>query len=108
MATLRILTVADLHELLLEGQEMQVLDVRTPEEFAAGHIAGAVLAPHDQIVGWPEALDPAVPTAVICRAGARALHAAALIDQLTDGELFVVAEGGVPNWPELGGELTQS
>lgn len=106
MAEIRILTVADLHELLVAGQELQVLDVRTPQEFASGHIIGSVLAPHDQIAGWPEELDPELPTAVICKAGVRALHAAALLDQLTTGELLVVAEGGVPDWPELGGELT--
>ncbi len=83
MATLRLLTSADLHELLVEGQDIQVLDVRTPAEFAAGHIAGAVLVPHDEIAGWPEALDPERPTAVICKAGVRALHAAAILDQLT-------------------------
>jgi rhodanese-related sulfurtransferase len=106
MATLRILTVADLHELLTQGQAIQVLDVRTPAEYAAGHIDGAILVPHDAITEWPEALDPAQPTAVICKAGGRALHAAAILDQLTSAELLVVAEGGVPDWPALGGTLT--
>ncbi len=105
MAELRILTSADLYELMLSGEAIQVLDVRTPEEFAAGHIDGAVLVPYDEVTSWPEALDPAVPTAVICKAGARALHAAAMLDQVTDAELFVVAEGGVGDWPALGGAL---
>lgn len=105
MAELRILTSADLFELMAGGEPMQVLDVRTPEEYAAGHIAGSLLVPHDQVDGWPEALDRSVPTAVICRAGARALHAAALLDRSTDGELYVVAEGGVEDWPQLGGTL---
>ncbi len=105
MAELRILTSADLYELLLEGDEIQVLDVRTPEEFAAGHIAGAVLVPYDQVAGWPQGLDQDVPTAVICKAGVRAIHAAAVLDSLTDGELLVVAQGGVGDWPSLGGEL---
>lgn len=106
MAELRILTSADLFELIASGAPVQVLDVRTPEEFAAGHIRGAVLVPHDEVTGWPEALDRAVPIAVICRAGARALHAAAMLDRETDGELYVVAEGGVEDWPRLGGTLT--
>jgi rhodanese-related sulfurtransferase len=28
-----------------------VLDVRTPEEFAAGHVPGAINVPHDQVAG---------------------------------------------------------
>ncbi|MEH3052699.1 MAG: rhodanese-like domain-containing protein [Patulibacter minatonensis] len=106
MATLRILTVADLHELSNAGEDFQVLDVRTPAEFSAGHIAGSVLLPHDQIAGWPEELDQDRRTAVICKAGVRALHAAAILDQLTGAELLVVVEGGVPDWPSLGGTLT--
>lgn len=105
MAEIRILTSADLYELLLAGDEIQVLDVRTPEEFAAGHIDGATLKPYDQIAGWPDGLDPELPTAVICKAGVRAIHAAAVLDASTDGELLVVAEGGVLDWPALGGAL---
>lgn len=105
MADLRILTSADLYELVLAGEGLQVLDVRTPEEFAAGHIAGSVLAPYDQIAGWPDGLDRELPTAVICKAGVRAIHAAAVLDAATDGELLVVAEGGVLDWPSLGGAL---
>lgn len=107
MAELRILTAPDLYELIVAGEQVQVLDVRTPEEFAGGHIDGSVLVPYDQLLAWPEALDQAVPTAVICKAGARAMHAAAMLDQLTDGVLYVVAEGGVPDWPSFGGELIQ-
>src|ERR1700712_1974899 len=106
MAELRILTSADLFELMLEGEEVQILDVRTPEEFAAGHIAGAVLVPYDQVTEWPAEFSRDVPTAVICKAGVRAMHAGAILDQLTTGELYVVAEGGVTDWPSLGGALT--
>ncbi len=105
MAELRILTSADLYELTLQGETIQVLDVRTPEEFAAGHIEGSLLIPYDQVDGWPEDLDPAIPTAVICKAGVRAVHAAAVLDHTTDGELYVIAQGGVGDWPRLGGEL---
>ncbi len=105
MAEIRILTSADLYELLLETGDVQVLDVRTPEEFAAGHIDGAVLVPYDQISSWPQAFDQDAPTAVICKAGVRAIHAAAVLDSMTDGELLVVAEGGVLDWPSLGGQL---
>ena len=106
MAELRIVTSDDLYELMLEdGAAIQVLDVRTPEEYAFGHIEGSVLVPFDQVAHWPEELDPARPVAVICKAGTRAMHAAAVLDRLTDGELFVVAQGGVGDWPRLGGDL---
>lgn len=105
MAELRILTAPDLYDLIVAGEQVQILDVRTPEEFAAGHIDGSTLAPYDTILSWPEALDPATPTAVICKAGVRAMHAAGMLDQFTDGVLYVVADGGVPDWPQFGGTL---
>lgn len=52
---------------------VQIIDVRTPEEFAEGHIAGAVNIPvessdfRDRV----SALDPAGTYAVYCRSGNR-------------------------------------
>lgn len=34
---------------LVQGPDLVVLDVRTPAEYAAGHVPGAVNVPHDQI-----------------------------------------------------------
>lgn len=60
---------------LAEGPDAPLLlDVRTPEEFAEGHIPGAVLLPYDQLAArWKEAgLDPSQPIVVYCRSGRRA------------------------------------
>lgn len=53
----------------------QVLDVRTPEEYAAGHVPGARLIPHDQVAARVAELDPARPVVVYCRSGRRSLLA---------------------------------
>jgi phage shock protein E len=62
-------------ELLLKlGQSgFVLLDVRTPEEFAAGHIAGAVNIPHDQLANRASELpqDRNAEIAVYCRSGRR-------------------------------------
>jgi phage shock protein E len=54
-----------------------LLDVRTPEEFAAGHIAGAVNIPHDQLAKRASELPQARNTeiAVYCRSGRRSAQA---------------------------------
>lgn len=54
-----------------------ILDVRTPEEFAAGHLDGAVLVDIKD-PSFDEkltALDPAVPYVVYCRSGNRSAQA---------------------------------
>ena len=49
-----------------------ILDVRTPEEFAAGHVAGAVNIPHDQVAARLDELRGERWVLVYCRSGARA------------------------------------
>lgn len=49
-----------------------VLDVRTPEEFAAGHVPGAVLIPYDQLPARLGELDRSRWVLVYCKSGRRA------------------------------------
>lgn len=53
------------------GERPQVLDVRTPEEYAAGHVPGAVLIPHGQVAARVGELDRTRPVIVYCRSGRR-------------------------------------
>lgn len=51
-----------------------IIDVRTPLEFAARHLDGAINIPLDQLAALPEALDGIAKTAsilVYCQTGAR-------------------------------------
>lgn len=58
-----------------------VLDVRTPAEFAAGHVPGAVLIPHDQLAARLAELDVDRHVLVYCRSGARAAKAEQVLDE---------------------------
>ena len=78
-----------------------LVDVRRPDEFAAGHLPGAVnievTAPDfGQRVAK---LDKTKPTYVYCRSGARSATAAG---QLTTAGFAQVSNllGGVLDWPE--------
>lgn len=61
-----------------------VLDVRTPEEYAAGHVPGAILVPHDAIDEyrgfWESFSDQEI--VVYCRSGRRALEAEEQLQRL--------------------------
>lgn len=53
-----------------------VVDVRTPEEFAAGHVPGAVNIPHDQMDRRYAELGPtSTPLLVYCHSGRRSAMA---------------------------------
>ena len=83
-----------------------LLDVRTPSEFAAGHIAGAVnidveSATFPQLVA---ALDPTKNYAVYCRSGSRSKAAVSAMEQAGFSHLFDLA-GGIGAWQSSGGQL---
>lgn len=74
-----------------------VIDVRTPGEYMAGHIEGALLMPHDRIGDSirTEVPDKATPIILYCRSGARAEQAKFTLEQL--GYSQVENYGGMLN-----------
>ena len=81
------------------GDELILLDVRTKEEFDAGHIAGAVLLPNETIVDTPpEALpDKDAEILIYCRSGNRSAQAANKLVAM--GYTNVYDFGGIIDWP---------
>ena len=68
-----------------------VLDVRTPEEFAAGHVPGARNLPVQGLVARIGELGPRdVPVVVYCRSGARSASAASMLRQAGYAEVIDV------------------
>ena len=69
-----VITSAELLE-RLEGENAPViLDVRSPEEFAEGHIPGAINIPYDQVAANLDSLESfrTAEIVVYCRTGRRA------------------------------------
>jgi rhodanese-related sulfurtransferase len=61
---------ATAHRLVAAG--VKVVDVRTPGEFAQGHVPGAVNVPHDEIERRREELGPpSTPLLLYCHSGRR-------------------------------------
>ena len=75
-----------------------ILDVRTEEEFAAGHIPGAILIPDYEIGARAESelTDKNQLILVYCRSGRRSKNAAAELASL--GYTNVKEFGGIIDW----------
>lgn len=75
-----------------------ILDVRTPEEFAAGHIAGAILIPDYEIGEKAESTltDKEQLILVYCRSGRRSKNAANELATL--GYTNIKEFGGINDW----------
>jgi phage shock protein E len=87
-------------QVLASPLQYQVLDVRTAEEFAEGHIEGAINIPHDSIADEIAKLKAIDGTIVVhCRSGYRAGKAESVMKKngLTN---FVHLEGDMLGWQE--------
>ncbi|WP_265569310.1 rhodanese-like domain-containing protein [Sphingomicrobium nitratireducens] len=83
---------------LLEAGDTKLVDVRTPEEFAEGHIEGAVNLPLDTFD--PAALD-GDQVVLYCHSGRRSAEAAAKLAEHR-GEEVVHMDGGITAWTDAG------
>lgn len=85
--------------LMQSGQTLTIDDVRTPAEFAAGHIQGSLNVPNETIgSSAPSALPDLDATILVyCRSGARSAQAAKKL--LAIGYTNVLDFGGIINWP---------
>ena len=80
-------------------QALFVLDVRTPEEYAAGHLPGAVNIPHDQLAARLGELSGARERDVVvyCRTGRRSAEALGVLDEAGFKRLFHL-KGDYTRW----------
>lgn len=64
----------DLREKIANGAT--IVDVRTPEEYRGGHVAGSINIPLDRLEDQLKKLDKGKPVITCCRSGARSGMAA--------------------------------
>ncbi|MEO8967173.1 MAG: MBL fold metallo-hydrolase [Solirubrobacteraceae bacterium] len=95
-------TVEQLREHTRDGGTIQILDVRTEQEWHTAHIPGSVFRAWHDITEVPAGLDPGLPIAVICGSGQRAATGASLIQRFGAEHVVHVVDGGVPMWGRLG------
>lgn len=80
------------------GDDVLLLDVREPQEWAAGHAPGAVHVPMGSII--PAELPRDRPVVCVCRSGNRSHHASrALVEH---GVQAVNMLGGMQAWAAAG------
>lgn len=91
------LTPAELRARLARGDDLQLVDVREPGEWAIGHLPGSVLIPRGELAARLSELDPARPVVCICHHGIRSLHAAALL-HARGFEHVLDLSGGLERW----------
>jgi rhodanese-related sulfurtransferase len=84
----------------LQSQPHFLLDVRTPEEFAEGHIASAANISVETLAANLQSVPRDVPVVVYCHSGRRAAQAAQILSDA--GYATIYNLGGIAAWQAAG------
>ncbi len=99
-ASYRQISMEEAVTMMAEEEGYIILDVRRAEEFASGHIPGAINMANESIgiEDIPELPDKEQLILVYCRSGNRSKQAAQKLAEL--GYTNIVEFGGIIDWPE--------
>jgi len=89
-----------------DGRRTQLIDVRSPTEFATAHLPGAINIPLEQIELRTADLSSDSPVVLVCQGGTRSRMAAAMLRH--NGKNLVVLAGGTGAWLAAGHPAVRS
>lgn len=84
------------------GENDLILDVRSAEEYAAGHIEGSQNTPHEEVNGIAEDLSSYDNVYVHCKMGGRAKIASQNLINCGLDNIVCVGTGGMERWIQMG------
>ena len=87
------------------NENLQLVDVRSPGEYAAGHVPCAANIPLEQLESRLPDLSASARVVLICESGRRATVAAGWLCERDD---VVILEGGTKGWREAGYPVVQT
>jgi rhodanese-related sulfurtransferase len=94
------LTVQEAKEMIDAGN-VDLVDVREPHEYSAGHVPGARLVPLNSLPTRAAELDNANPIVFICAVGQRSALAAEYAAAAGKTNLYSI-DGGTDGWAKSG------
>ena len=97
----------ELHAQQQKGNAPQIVDVRTPEEYATGHVPGAVNIPHTDLADRLSEVESENGVVLYCMVGPRARIGEKVLQQAGVTKIFHL-EGGFAAWRESGLPIGES
>ncbi len=99
----KTIPVSEAKNLIDNTTDLFILDVRTPSEFKDGHISGAYLIPHTDIMDRQDELpaNKTQPILVYCRSGIRSATASTTLVSLLYTQIYNM-EKGFNEWKSAG------
>jgi rhodanese-related sulfurtransferase len=100
------ISIDELHDQLQNlGPNDLIIDVRTPEEFQAGHIHEAQNTPHEEVLSVADRLKQYRTVYIHCKMGGRAKMAAQALQEYGVNNVVCVGDGGIERWTKMGWAL---
>jgi rhodanese-related sulfurtransferase len=94
----------EVQDIARRDQNTLLLDVREPEEYAHGHVPGAVSLPQAELATRLDEVPRDRPIIAICQTGVRSVRAAQFLKQQGYGDVRSL-DGGTEAWLGSGGPV---
>ena len=92
------ISAVDLKRRMDEGDDIQLIDVRQPDEWAVAKIEGAKLIPLGELMNRVNELDPNRETVIHCKTGVRSAKAVEFLTQRGFTASLKNLKGGITAW----------
>jgi adenylyltransferase/sulfurtransferase len=94
------ISATELKHRLDDGDDIQIIDVREPNEYEVAHLDNSKLIPHGEISSRVSEIDPARETIVYCQKGGwRSAEAIAALEQAGFDRVLNL-KGGIAAWSD--------
>jgi adenylyltransferase/sulfurtransferase len=92
------ITATELMQRLSNGEQVQIIDVREPDEYAVARIPNSKHIPLGQVVGRMSEIDPDMETVVHCKMGGRSAKAIEALRRAGFTGRLTNLKGGITAW----------
>ncbi len=95
---MQVITASELKARMDAGEDIQLIDVRQPDEYAFAKIDGAKLIPLGEIMSRMKELDENRETVIHCKMGGRSARAIEALQQAGYKGNLINLVGGITAW----------
>ena len=92
------ITASELKAKMDAGEDIQLIDVRQPDEYAFANIEGAKLIPLGEVIARMDEIDPSRKTVIHCKMGGRSARAIEALQQRGFTGSLSNLVGGITAW----------
>src|SRR5918998_1147057 len=96
------ITATELKQRIDSGDDLQIIDVREPNEYQTARIPGTTLIPLGEVVNRRGEIDESRETVVHCKGGGRSAKAIEALQRAGFGGRLLYLKGGITAWANDG------